>query len=230
MTLLRRPLEQLRLFELVIALPRETHFALPAQVMLQQLRSVTAITALFRKPVVIQGMPGKRPTFRAGVPRPLSLIDQGGTLMKREKSAQRRKSNSLDHGVTNGMSRRSFVKSAATIASVAAAIPLEPFFGGKESVVEAAGANGNDSPNSNAANRMNDCFNYRKNMALANKVNMGPQAGNGDAATFTDFSCSYSKGLLHDNLGVPNSAALLSLSNAFASGNPAQFANIIVGP
>ena len=149
--------------------------------------------------------------------------------MKREKSAQRRKSNSLDRGVTNGMSRRSFVKSAATIASVAAAIPLEPFFGGKESVVEAAGANGYGSPNSNAANRMNDCFNYRKNMALANKVNMGPQAGNGDAATFTDFSCSYSKGLLHDNLGVPNSAALLSLSNAFASGNPAQFANIIVG-
>jgi len=47
---------------------------------------------------------------------------------------------------------------------------------------------------------MNDCFNYRKNMALANKVNIGPQAGNGDAATFTDFSCSYSKGLLHDSL------------------------------
>lgn len=149
--------------------------------------------------------------------------------MKWEKSAQRRKSNSLDRGVTSGMSRRSFVKSAATIAAVAAAVPLEPVFGGKESVVEAAGANGNGSANSNAANRMNDCFNYRKNMALANKVNMGPQSGNGDAATFTDFSCSYSKGLLHDSLGVPNSAALLSLRNAFASGNPAQFANIIVG-
>jgi hypothetical protein len=58
---------------------------------------------------------------------------------------------------------------------------------------------------------------------------MGPQAGNGDAAQFTDFSCSYSKGLLHDSLGLPNAAAMLSLKNALETGNPAQFANIIVG-
>lgn len=149
--------------------------------------------------------------------------------MKREKSVQPGKGNSLNRGATSGMSRRSFVKSAATVAAIAAAVPLEPVFGGKESVVEAAGVNGNGPANSNAANRANDCFNYRKNMALANKVNMGPQAGNGDAATFTDFSCSYSKGLLHDSLGIPNSAALLSLKNAFAKGDPAQFANITVG-
>src|SRR5207237_6372468 len=85
------------------------------------------------------------------------------------------------------------------------------------------------SVNSNSANRMNDCFNYRKNMALSQRVNVGPQSGNGDAAQFADFSGCYSKALMHDHLGVPNSAALLSLRNALATGNPADFANIIVG-
>src|SRR5256714_7966996 len=124
---------------------------------------------------------------------------------------------------TGKVSRRTFVKSAATIAAVAAAVPLAPMLGGKESVAEAAGGN------SNAANRTNDCFNYRKNMAQAQKINVGPQPDNGDTARFTDLSCSYSKALKHDSLGVPNAAALLSMRNAFATGNSADFANIIVG-
>jgi hypothetical protein len=127
------------------------------------------------------------------------------------------------------VSRRSFVKGAATIAAVAAAVPLEPVLRGKASVVEAATGNGNGTATNAAANRANDCFNYRKNMALANKSNIGPQAGNGDAATFTDFSCSYSKGLLHDSLGIPNAASMASLKNAFATGKASDFANIIVG-
>jgi len=122
-----------------------------------------------------------------------------------------------------GVSRRNFVKTAATIAAVAASVPLEPLLGGKESVADAA------SGNSSSANRMNDCFNYRKNMALAERNNVGTQADNGDAARFSDFSGSYSKALLHDNLGVPNAAAWLSLRSAFASSNPVDFANIIVG-
>jgi hypothetical protein len=129
-----------------------------------------------------------------------------------------------------GISRRAFVKSAATVAAVAAAVPLEPVLRGKASSAQAAPpGNGNGSANSNAVNRTNDCFNYRKNMALANKVNVGPQPDNGDAATFTDFSCSYSKGLLHDFLGIPNAAAMASLKKAFATGKPADFASIIVG-
>jgi hypothetical protein len=128
----------------------------------------------------------------------------------------------------SGVSRRSFVKSAATIAAVAAAVPLEPMLAGKDSVVEAAPAS-NSAANSGSANRMNDCFNYRKNMALANKVNVGPQPDNGDTATFTDFSCSYSKGLPHSSLGIPNAAAMASLKNAFATGKSSDFANIIVG-
>lgn len=134
---------------------------------------------------------------------------------------------SLGNGKSNEhrrISRRSFAKSAAALAAVAA-LPLEPVMRG----TAAAAKDANTNTNSNAASRANDCFNYRKDMALANKVNIGPQANNGDAARFADFSCSYSKGLPHDSLGIPNSAAMLSLKNAFATGNASDFANIIVG-
>lgn len=125
-----------------------------------------------------------------------------------------------------GLSRRNFVKGAATIAAAAATVPLEPSLGEKESVAEAAtGGNGT----SNAANRMNDCFDYRKNTALAERINVGPQPDNGDSARFTDFSGSYSKALPHDGLGVPNAAAFLSMRHALANGNAEEFANIVVG-
>jgi hypothetical protein len=126
-----------------------------------------------------------------------------------------------------GVSRRNFVKGAATAAAITATIPLEPILSSKESVAAAANVNG--SGNSNSANRMNDCFNYRKNMALAERINVGPQPDNGDAARFTDFSGNYSKALLHDSLGIPNAAAFASLRSAFLTGNTADFANIIVG-
>jgi hypothetical protein len=115
---------------------------------------------------------------------------------------------------TGRVSRRTFVKVAATIATAAAAVPLTPLIGGKDY---------------NSANRANASFNYRKSMAQAEKVNVGRQADNGDTARFTDFSCSFSKGLLHDGLGVPNTAAMLSLKNALASGNHEDFENIGVG-
>jgi len=128
---------------------------------------------------------------------------------------------------TSSLDRRRFVKGAATIAAIAATVPLEPIFREKEVTVKAAPAG--TSANNSAANRSNDCFNYRKNMALANKLNIGPQADNGDSARFTDFSCSYSKGLLHDTLGIPNAAAMASLKNAFVTGKQSDFASIIVG-
>jgi len=121
------------------------------------------------------------------------------------------------------VSRRTFVKGAATIATVAAAIPLEPLLGGKGSVAEASVVD------YHSAHRANDSFNYRKSMAQAEKINIGIQPDNGDTARFTDFSCSYSKALLHDGLGVPNAAAMLSLKNALTTGDHSDFANIIVG-
>jgi len=121
------------------------------------------------------------------------------------------------------VNRRTFVKGAATVATVAATVSLKPLVGGKDSVAEASVVD------YNPATRANQSFNYRKSMAQAQKVNIGGQADNGDTARFTDFSCSYSKGLLHDGLGVPNAAAMLSLKNALTSGNHADFENIGVG-
>ena len=143
--------------------------------------------------------------------------------MKTDDSGQLKRSPLPTQAHASGVSRRNFVRTAATLAAVAAAVPLEPLFGDKHSIAEAA--NGN----SNGANRANDSFNYRKNMAQAEKINVGPQPDNGDAARFTDFSCSYSKALLHDSLGVPNAAALLGLRNAFATGKATDFENVIVG-
>ncbi|PYS89398.1 MAG: phosphoesterase [Acidobacteria bacterium] len=121
------------------------------------------------------------------------------------------------------VSRRNFVKGAATIAAIAATVPLEPLLGGRESVAAASVVDGN------SVTRTNACFNYRKSMAQAEKIDVGTQPDNGDTARFTDFSCSYSKALRHDGLGVPNAAAWLSLKNAMTTGTPADFANIIVG-
>ncbi|HEX3249172.1 MAG TPA: vanadium-dependent haloperoxidase [Pyrinomonadaceae bacterium] len=124
---------------------------------------------------------------------------------------------------TAQISRRTFVKSAATIATAAAAVPLEPLLGGKKSVAEASVIDYSSS------NRANASFNYRKSMAQSQKINVGGQADNGDAARFTDFSCSFSKALLHDGLGVPNAAAMLSLKTALATGRHSDFENIAVG-
>lgn len=122
------------------------------------------------------------------------------------------------------VSRRKFFGKLGTAAIGAAAIGVAaPFIGGKESVVEAS--NGK----SDANGRMNDCFNYRKNAALANRINVGPQAGNGDEERFTDFSGNFSKALVHTSLGIPSADSYLSLQSAFVSGRHSDFNNILVG-
>ena len=139
------------------------------------------------------------------------------------KSPQTNKRNCRDRSDLSGVSRRDFVKAAATIAAVATTVPMEPLLSSQESVAEAA--NGNSS----SANRANDSVQYRIKTAQAERINVGPQSGNGDIARFTDFSGNYSKALLHDSLGVPNAASYLSLTNAFANGTHEAFENIIVG-
>ncbi|HJY27411.1 MAG TPA: vanadium-dependent haloperoxidase [Pyrinomonadaceae bacterium] len=124
---------------------------------------------------------------------------------------------------TAKVSRRTFVKSAATIGIAVATVPVQPLLSGKEFVAEASVIDYNSS------NRSNSSFNYRKSVAQAQKINVGEQADNRDSARFTDFSCSYSKALLHDALGVPNAAAMLSLKNALRTGDHSDFENIVVG-
>jgi hypothetical protein len=121
------------------------------------------------------------------------------------------------------LSRRNFVRGAATVATVAAAVPLQPLLSDKGAVVEASVID-YASPN-----RANASFNYRKSMAQTEKFDVRVQPDNGDASRFTDFSCSYCKALLHDGLGVPNAVAFRSLAHALSTGGHEDFENIIVG-
>jgi hypothetical protein len=139
------------------------------------------------------------------------------------KDSQKSKRKHQNPANFSGVSRRNFVKGAATIAAAASTVPMVPLLSNKESVAEAATGNGN------SAIRATNCLQYRVNTALAERINVGPQSGNGDITRFTDFSGNYSKALLHDSLGVPNTAAYLSLTNAFGEGGVQDFANIIVG-
>jgi hypothetical protein len=123
--------------------------------------------------------------------------------------------------------RRQFIGRLGKTAAGAAAVMTVgagPFLEEKGATAQAAATGGNETPG-----RMNDCFNYRKNAAIAMRVNAGPQADNGDSARFTDFSGNYSKGLDHTSLGIPSSASYLSLRSAFATGRHADFNNVIVG-
>src|SRR5215831_3832226 len=138
------------------------------------------------------------------------------------KDSQKTNDKHQNQANLSGVTRRNFVK-RATIAAVTSTLPMGSLLGNKESVAEAATGDGS------SAVRASNCFQYRVNMALAERINVGPQSGNGDVARFTDFSGNYSKALLHDSLGVPNAAAYQSLTNAFGGGGFNDFANIIVG-
>src|SRR5215471_14467666 len=98
------------------------------------------------------------------------------------------------------VSRRNFVKRAATIATAAVTVPLEPLV---DNNAVAKAANGSSA----AAIRMTDSFRYRTGMASDERLNVGAQPDNGDIARFTDFSGNYSKALLHDSLGIPSAVA-----------------------
>jgi hypothetical protein len=137
------------------------------------------------------------------------------------ESKKKQLTRSLDQKLT--LSRRNFVKTAATVTAAVAAVPLEPLLRGENAFVKASVV-----PYGSAA-RAAASLNYRTSMAQAENIDVGVQPDNGDAAAFTDFSCSYSKGLAHDALGIPNAASWLSMKNALTTGNFSDFENIIVG-
>jgi hypothetical protein len=116
--------------------------------------------------------------------------------------------------------RRNFVGAGA---AAAAAIPFQPVLGFRDSVLEASVV-----PYS-ADTRMAESYAYRIASASAERIDVGVQPDNGDARRFTDFSCIYSKALLHDALGVPNKAAAHSLILASRTGAFSDFENILVG-
>jgi hypothetical protein len=123
-------------------------------------------------------------------------------------------------GEAKNVSRRNFVGAGA---AAAAAIPLQPVLGTKSAALEASVVPYNDDTRAAAS------YVYRLATAGAERIDVGVQPDNGDARRFTDFSCMYSKALLHDALGVPNKAAVHSLIHAMRTGAHSDFQNILVG-
>jgi hypothetical protein len=130
---------------------------------------------------------------------------------------------SNDKETTSSVSRRTFIKSATTVAAVATTMSLEPLFGGKESQAEASVISYNET------NRASSSKSYRVNTAKNEDVNPGVFADNGDKTLFTDFSALYSKALPHDGLGVPNAAAYQAFENALQAGTFTALQSITVG-
>lgn len=121
------------------------------------------------------------------------------------------------------LSRRNFVKGAATVAAAAATVPLKPLLGGPASIAEASAIDYQSNQ------RTNDSFHYRRSTAQANKINVGELPDNGDLARYSDFSALYSKALRHDALGVPNRLSYQSLIDALTSETFAGLQSVIVG-
>ena len=121
------------------------------------------------------------------------------------------------------VSRRNFVKGAATLAAAAATVPLKPLLGGPGSIVEAS------TIPYESNKRVNDSFLYRRRVAQDNKIDVGLLPDNGDRARYKDFSALHSKALQHSGLGVPNSTSMQSLLNALEDESFTSLQNVIVG-
>ncbi len=121
------------------------------------------------------------------------------------------------------VSRRNFVKGAATLAAAAATVPLKPLLGDP-------GSNANASTIPYQSNkRTNNSFRYRRRVAQDNKIDIGVLPDNGDRARYQDFSALYSKALQHNGLGVPNQASMKSLLDALEGESFSDLQNVIVG-
>jgi len=120
-------------------------------------------------------------------------------------------------------SRRNFLKGAASAAAVAAAVPLEPLVGGKNSEAAASVVN------TGSRTRAEQSFAVRKAAATQQRIDIGVLPDNGDNTLFSDHSGNWSKCLLHDDLGIVNQNSWDSFIKALTSGRFTDFQNIIVG-
>lgn len=121
------------------------------------------------------------------------------------------------------VSRRNFVKGAATLAAAAATVPLQPLLDGPGSSADAS------TIPYQSNTRANDSFQYRRRVAQENKIDVGVLPDNGDRARYKDFSGLHSKALQHNGLGVPNQNSMQSLLNALEDESFSALQNVIVG-
>src|SRR5215813_11933791 len=103
-----------------------------------------------------------------------------------------KKDSTLSKTEKSKVSRRNFVKGAATLAAAAAAVPLKPLVGGPGSTADASTVPYQSNQRTNAS------YLYRRRVAQDNKIDIGVVPDNGDRARYSDFSALYSKALPHN--------------------------------
>lgn len=156
----------------------------------------------------------------------MSHQDTQGKLEQKHLNGEKNTAIKDDAKQPANPSRRSFMGKAGgmtAMAVAAAMVPLEPLLGGKSTEAEASVITYKDTT------RANDAKYYRTSTAGNEHIDPGVLPDNGDAAKFTDHSGSWSKVLLHDDLGIVNQNAWTSFTNALNSGKFADFEAIIVG-
>jgi len=125
----------------------------------------------------------------------------------------------------SSLSRRKFMGTVAATAASVGATGLSPILGTRAEA-QTATARPEGVVNPRVAKS------YALRVAAATKealIPVPPHTTNGDEALYPDKSRTYTKGLLQDRYGVVNLAAYQSLKTALATGNPADFENIILG-
>ncbi len=133
----------------------------------------------------------------------------------------------LQKDAPNDKSRRKFMGKigiGGAAAMALAAVPFEPLIEGKKGQAEASVGE------YNSAARAAASFDYRKDVAQAEDINIGELPDNGDYDRFIqDYSGSWSKVLPHPYLGIVNYAAYGTFIHAVNTGNFQDWQNVIVG-
>ncbi len=140
-----------------------------------------------------------------------------------EKKEFQNNINDRAHSATRGRSRRNFLKGAATAATIAAAVPLQPLLGGKESQAEATVMPSQTEPHDQAN------LAYHTDAAKLQHIDIGVLRRNGEQVPFSDHSALWHRAVLHDDLEIATGNAWQSFVNALSSGGFEDFENVIVG-
>jgi len=158
-----------------------------------------------------------------------SSMDSTGDSRTREKNLTEsdpstRNAVSATKNAVASSSRRKFLKNiggaSAAVCSLAA-VGLEPLRASAQTDIDGSPA---------SSNRVQHALNLRIDAAQRDsKIPVPPHTTNGDRQRYPDFSASYSKGLLQDDIGVVNPAAWASFIKALRTGQNSDFEAIIIG-
>ena len=126
-------------------------------------------------------------------------------------------------------SRRSFLARAGAAATVAVAVRALNLESTANAQSGGSGSSGEIGPLSDSA-RAQASFNLRQSVAQADfNQPLVSHPSNGDDALYSDKCGSFTKCLPHDSYGHVDLNAYQSLITALSTGNPSDFANIVMG-